>query len=275
MLAGEKGSGKSLLAKSLSMAGHAEGIPTIVINSPHKGDGFNKLIQDISQPCIVLFDEFEKVYNGNDQEEILTLLDGVFPSKKLFVLTCNDKWRIDQHMRNRPGRIYYMIDFKGLAAEFITEYCDDNLINKNHIEKICSIASLFHEFNFDMLKALVEEMNRYNETPQESLKMLNAKPEFDTGSKYTIKLEVGSKVYSERNYSPEQYDGNPLNPNGIRIDYDPVPEDDDSNWKTLVFPQGALTKIDPTLGIFEFVAETGEKITLTKVQQKYFNFDAF
>ena len=54
-----------------------------------------------------------------------------------------------------------------------------------------------------------------------------------------------------------------------------VPEDDDSNWKTLVFPQGALTKIDPTLGIFEFVAETGEKITLTKVQQKYFNFDAF
>ena len=108
MLAGEKGSGKSLLAKAVSLQAAAQGIPTIVINSPFCGDKFNAFIQSIEQPVVILFDEFEKVYDSQEQEAILTLLDGVFPSKKLFMLTCNDKWRIDQHMRNRPGRIYYM-----------------------------------------------------------------------------------------------------------------------------------------------------------------------
>jgi len=169
MLTGEKGSGKSLLAKALSIHAADNGHPTIVINNAWTGDKFNALIQAIEQPCVVLFDEFEKVYDAQEQEAMLTLLDGVFPSKKLFVITCNDKWRVDSHMRNRPGRIYYMLDYTGLTQDFIIEYCEDNLKAKEHIDKICSIAMLFNQFNFDMLKALVEEMYRYNESPEEAL----------------------------------------------------------------------------------------------------------
>ena len=106
MLAGEKGSGKTLLSKQVCVAAAEKNIPTIVINSAWHGDQFNTLIQSIDQPCVILFDEFEKVYDRDEQEAILTLLDGVFPSKKLFILTCNDKWRVDAHMRNRPGRIF-------------------------------------------------------------------------------------------------------------------------------------------------------------------------
>ena len=184
MLTGEKGSGKTLLAKTLAIKCADEGIPCILINQPWRGEDFNSLLQDISQPCMILFDEFEKVYEHDQQEEMLTLLDGVFPSKKLFVLTCNDKWRVNQHMRNRPGRIFYMLDFKGLTGEFIREYCYDNLTDKSlkTIDSVVTVGSLFTEFNFDMLKALVEEMNRYGETAQEAMQMLNAKPEFDDGS---------------------------------------------------------------------------------------------
>ena len=35
------------------------------------------------------------VVSLSGQTHVLTLLDGVFPSRKLFVLTCNDKYRID------------------------------------------------------------------------------------------------------------------------------------------------------------------------------------
>lgn len=105
MLTGEKGSGKTLLAKMLSIEGYKRDIPTIVINAPWCGDAFNAFIQSIEQPVIIVFDEFEKVYDEGEQEAMLTLLDGVYPTKKLFVLTCNDKWRVNQHMRNRPGRI--------------------------------------------------------------------------------------------------------------------------------------------------------------------------
>lgn len=210
MLVGEKGSGKSLLAKTVSIEAAKIDVPTIIINYPLHGESFNTFIQSIEQPAVVIFDEFEKVYDEEGQEAILTLLDGVFPTKKLFVITSNDKWRIDRHMRNRPGRIFYMLEFKGLDNNFIVEYCNDNLNNKSHIEKICTIATMFNQFNFDMLKALVEEMNRYNESPEQALEWLNAKPEFEENSNYDLDVFVsGVKVKANRT----TWSGNPLNRN--------------------------------------------------------------
>jgi SpoVK/Ycf46/Vps4 family AAA+-type ATPase len=284
MLNGEKGSGKTLLAKMLAVKSAEAGVPTIVINAPWSGDKFNAFLQMIDQPCVVLFDEFEKVYPSEEQEAILTLLDGVFPSKKLFVLTCNDKWRVDSHMRNRPGRIFYMMDFKGLENDFIIEYCEDNLKAKEHIQKICSIASLFGQFNFDMLKALVEEMNRYNETPEQALKMLNAKPEFDGGNVYSIQLDVAGQVLDEKLLEDKNWKGNPLQ-SAINVDYKSVEEakadDDDSveldwEWERAKFTNADIKKIDSANGKFVFLNKDGARLVLTKVKEKNYNyFDAF
>ena len=273
LLNGEKGSGKTLLARQLSIECAALGIPTIIINAPWTGDKFNKFMQDISQECMVLFDEFEKVYDSDEQEVILTLLDGVFPSRKLFVLTCNDKWRIDSHMRNRPGRIFYMLDFKGLESEFITEYCEDNLKNKEHIDKICTAAAMFSQFNFDMLKALVEEMNRYNETPAEALSMLNAKPEFAGDAKFDMAVRVAGKPLDKMHFDPERYTGNPLQ-GRIHMSYDPDPQNDDSNWKNLKFDTSDLIQVRPKEGRFVFKQGDVEMI-LTREAEREFHWDAF
>lgn len=273
MLTGEKGSGKTLLTKNISIELAKKDIPTIVINAPYHGDKFNNFIQSIEQPCAILFDEFEKTYDRDQQESILTLLDGVFPTKKLFMLTCNDKWRVDMHMRNRPGRIYYMMDFKGLTAEFIREYCNDNLDNKSHIETIVNVGSLFSEFNFDMLKALVEEMNRYNETPQEALEMLNAKPEFDSGTEYNVKIVHNGKEV--KNGRREKFEGNPLQPKGVEIEFDSDPDDEDSEYIWKVFKPDALIHVDGKKGEFTF-RDNGTTVTLTRIEkQMYRMYDAF
>ena len=283
MLAGEKGSGKSLLAKSVSISAAVAGIPTIVINAPWCGDKFNSFIQSIDQPCVVLFDEFEKVYDSDKQEAILTLLDGVFPTKKLFVLTCNDKWRIDSHMRNRPGRIFYMMEFVGLSADFIVEYCQDNLINLSHIDKLVSISSLFSQFNFDMLKAVVEEMNRYGEGPEDALRLLNVKPEFDSGTcKYKVELNVEGEPVDPKLLEAAEWHGNPLQ-NHVSIDYKKLDDSEvvssdsddaelDWSWENERFMQTDLLKIDSKAGRFVFQNSEGSSVILTRVKERNYNY---
>jgi len=290
MLNGEKGSGKTLLAKTLSIEAAKMDIPTIIINNNWTGDGFNKFLQDIEQPCVILFDEFEKVYDNEDQEKALTLLDGVFPSRKLFIITCNDKWRVNEHMRNRPGRIYYMIDFKGLDPVFIQEYCDDILVNKQHIPKIVEISALFEQFNFDMLKALVEEMNRYDESPQDALKMLNAKPEFNNSGKFECQLVVNGEALRDRNIRTE-WSGNPLSGAVTfgfysKTDYKfgpsedefglvvSSPDDDDEFYNEITFTPNNIVKVDAAEGKFTY--QIGAVFcVLTRKKEQGYNYLAF
>lgn len=276
LLTGEKGSGKTLLAKMLSVQAAKQGIPTIVINAPWCGDAFNAFIQMIEQPVIILFDEFEKVYDEKDQEKMLTLLDGVYPSKKLFILTCNDRWRVNEHIRNRPGRIYYMFEYKGLSQEFVTEYCEDNLQNKEHIPAVCRITGLFDQFNFDMLKAMVEEMNRFGETPQEAIKWLNARPEFGAASTYSVNLQIkGIEIPEKDTDNHGKWTGNPLM-RGITIEYKDRTdvEGEDYDWRGVQFAGGDLRQVDPTGGKFVFVNSEGDRVVLTRVQERSFYWGA-
>lgn len=288
MLSGEKGSGKTLLAKVLSVEGLTRGIPTIVINQPWKGETFNSFMQTIEQETIVIFDEFEKVYDREDQEKMLTLLDGVYPSKKLYILTCNDKWRVNEHMRNRPGRIYYRIDYSGLDTDFITEYCLDNLDNKEHIADMCKVSIMFPEFNFDILKAMVEEMNRYNETPQQVMKVLNAKPEFSDSATYTVTLYVNGTALPDTYLEQSTWKGNPLN-STIHLYYKhpskksmaasgaavakATSDDDDSdgNWKSVRFTANDIQKVDTNTGTFHLQNKMGLQLTLVKEKTEGFN----
>lgn len=193
LLSGEKGCGKTMLAKLLSLTMMQDDVPTIVINQAWSGESFNKLIQSIDQPCVIIFDEFEKIYHDKkDQNEMLTLLDGVYPSKKLFILTTNDRYGISEHMRNRPGRLFYHLEYKGLDELFVRDYCNDCLNNKDNMQGVVNLVELFEHFNFDMLKAIVEEMNRYNETALEAMKMMNIRIEAWT-QRFSVRLFKGEK----------------------------------------------------------------------------------
>jgi hypothetical protein len=290
LLEGEKGSGKSQLARNVSRAGYEMDLPTIIINAPFHGDQFNNLLACIEQPAIILMDEFEKVYNVPElQEQVLTLLDGMMTSQKLFILTVNNKYRVNEHMKNRPGRIFYSISFSGLESDFIREYCEDNLDDKSEIENVLKVGALFKAFNFDMLKALVEEMNRYKESTFDALELLNAKPmEDDFGVTYQAIVT-----------SPQGYKSDPAETKDLPIggDRDAVgivcyfkqpdevkkkdfysafgedPDDFDKGeglGKHLVFRGRDLTKLDVNAGRYEFVSD-GYHVALTKKQSESYN----
>ena len=68
-------------------------LPVIFVNS--YVPGVADYIASIKQPVVVVFDEFDKTFSNKDEEndcqtEMLTLFDGIYPGKKLFVITCNN-----------------------------------------------------------------------------------------------------------------------------------------------------------------------------------------
>lgn len=269
LLSGEKGSGKTLLAKTLSVFLMEQNIVTIIINTALSGEDFNCFIQELKQPALILFDEFEKVYDREEQQEVLTLLDGVYPTKKLFVLTCNDKYRVDEHMKNRPGRLFYSMEFSGLEKDFIREYAEENLNDTAKLDGIITISALFPKFNFDMLKALVEEMNRYNESAQEAVRMLNTKPDTGHAARYKVSVNSADERVPD-SWFVKSWAGNPLGTVAI-VAEGPGEED----YYEFFFTNSDLKRIDGESGKFLFKDENGTELTLERVKDEAFDWVKF
>ena len=206
------------------------------------------------------------------------MLDGTFSTKKLFILTTNSSNRVDQHMQNRPGRIFYSITYAGLEVEFIKAYCEDELVNKSYINEICRLSALFAAFNFDMLKALVQEMNLYNESPKEALKMLNAVPEDYHTNHFTAVAVVSGVEYKDNHLCDEgSWSGNPLSPLGIHLEYRNPLYNDDSEpyWKTLRMEPTSLVSVDVATGTFVFKDKDDNSIVLKRNVRMSYHYDAF
>lgn len=193
LLSGEKGSGKTMLTKLIALKAHELGMSCILVSDSHHGDNFNEFVQNVQQPAIFLFDEFEKVYDKPEQQEgLLSLLDGTFPTKKLFLFTVNNSYKVNENMINRPGRIYYHIHYRGLDEQFVREYAEDVLKNKDYTKALVALSYMYDALNFDMLKAIVEEMNATGEGPMEVVKILNASPY--TYDKYNVTYTAVMKI---------------------------------------------------------------------------------
>lgn len=203
LLSGEKGSGKTMLAKTISAClAELHGIPTVLINENFTGEEFSQFLARISQPVMILIDEFEKVYNWHEQSKLLTLLDGTHNGEKLFVITVNNLTNVSEFMLNRPGRFYYALSYQGLEEEFIREYCQDNLKNHAEIDTMVKVSKTFSSFSFDILKTMVEEMNRYDETVYQVMDYLNTKPDFGKGERYNITLYYQGTRLEKDQYGP-------------------------------------------------------------------------
>lgn len=176
---GNKGSGKSLLTKVLANKFIDDNKPVILVSSPHHSNDFFNFLNKIGE-CLIIFDEFEKVYDKMEhQNPLLTFLDGNNSEvKHCTIISINDKGSISNYMKDRPSRFYYSFEYDSLEDDVIREYLDKNLIPENNntkkIDEIEFILKNFRESNFDILQAFVEEVNRYpNENLEEIVKDLN------------------------------------------------------------------------------------------------------
>lgn len=263
MFAGEKGSGKTLLSKYIAMEAINLGIPVILVNNEYSGDEFSKFVQNFEQPVVFFFDEFEKIYSDEAQEQLLTLLDGCFASNKLFMFTCNLLYKINSCLKNRPSRIYYLIEFSGLSNEFIEEYCMDALEDKSFIHNILTVAQTFSDFNFDMLKSIVEEHNRYKSSISDIITYLNVKPESEGHDRFIVTLNVGKEL-DEDDDDYKQWSGKPLTTDTIRFSLGFNSEKD--CYEYAMFTRDDLVDIDVKNGVFIYKNDKDQHLTLKRIR---------
>lgn len=163
ILSGKKGMGKSMFARLLSSSfAETHEMPTIIVAEAYKG--IVDFIESIKQECIVLFDEFEKVFDNSKekepQEKLLGLFDGISQTKRLYVVTVNEIRKVNQYMLNRPGRFHYHLQFNHPSSEEIEMYLKDKLKPEfhNQITLVKRFSNRF-DLNYDSLRAIAFELN--------------------------------------------------------------------------------------------------------------------
>ena len=202
ILSGQKGIGKSLLARLLAEEGISRGLPVITVTDYIPG--IASFLSSIEQEVIVIFDEFEKTFGKMDdqpdpQEEMLSLFDGLDGGKKLFVITCNEVRRLNEFMVDRPGRFHYHFRMGNPTDAEIREYMEDKL-QKEYWDEIARIVNFSRttEVTYDYLRAIAFDLNQ-GYSLEDSLSDLNISGTTNNSYDITAYMADGS-VYTYMNY---------------------------------------------------------------------------
>lgn len=165
LMSGDKGIGKSLFAQLLTDEVISRDIPVLLVDTPYFG--IAEFIDSVKQEVMVLFDEFEKVFDPNDkeiesQDSLLGLLDGMSHQKRMYVMTVNNVNKVNSFLLNRTGRIHYHLRFEYPNRDEIIEYLKDKISEDSYIEsEVEAVVRYSHrvKLSYDSLRAIAFELD--------------------------------------------------------------------------------------------------------------------
>jgi len=221
LLTGDKGTGKTLLMSLLANQIIEQlNMPVILIKDPYAGSQFTSFIENIGE-CALVFDEFGKMYSSGDrhsnndsevpQTSLLSLMDGVDKTKRMFILTENSEFDINDFMLNRPSRVYYHFKYRKLDEPSVIGYCEDHDVSRATTKDIVDLQRRSRIFSFDMLQTIVEEHLRYNESVEDITEDLNIDTREDKGEMIEILKIVERATETEREIFDTPYISKPDN----------------------------------------------------------------
>lgn len=172
LLSGTKGTGKTVAAQLFCQKMNK---PVIFITEAYNGPGFEAFISDPHfSESIIFIDEFEKVYRRDEESNsLLTLMDGMYHTKLIFLLTANDPSSINNKLKNRLNRIKYHKVYNRLEPETVSEIVDDLLVKTHHRESVNKFIETFDMITMDVLTSVIREVNLFDEDAITCAKYLN------------------------------------------------------------------------------------------------------
>uniref|UniRef100_A0AAU8B8F3 ATPase family protein n=1 Tax=Dulem virus 42 TaxID=3145760 RepID=A0AAU8B8F3_9CAUD len=174
LLAGKKGTGKTVMAKQIAIKSN---LPIITVDNKMYACDLKRLFIKLeNEPACFIFDEFDKFGERYDSDELLRIIDGVSSSgKNLMIFTANNTDDINNYMLDRCGRIRYYREFDEMQPSMITEILKDRLNDPSEASPLTDfIMSNFNLLSFDNVTAFADEVNNYpNETFEDLLEDMN------------------------------------------------------------------------------------------------------
>lgn len=169
MLAGLKGSGKTVMAKVIA---NKSGLPIINIDKNIRPYILRNLVEKLGDTSVCfLFDELDKVLADYDDSVLLQVLDGSdTKGKHMILFTCNDDDEISEYLIDRCSRIRYWREFSEMSPSLIMEVLNDKLNDKKEVKSLTDfIKDNFEVCSFDNIASFVKEANDYPTTTFEEL----------------------------------------------------------------------------------------------------------
>ena len=164
MFCGAKGCGKTLTVDLLCKEAITTwGYPVINIEQ-NFGDYIPDMItwlNKIDQPVVIVFAELDKYFEDKKhQNQLLEFLTGTGVAPRLVCATANEYSSFSSYYQNRPGRFFYWFKIDHIIAE---EFFNDNVNNKEFIPDILKHCKLIQSLNYDIMRAIADEVNQTNE----------------------------------------------------------------------------------------------------------------
>jgi len=158
MLYGKKGCGKTVLSEMIGNKILQNDVPVFLINTKIPAHMIKMTLAACPNGAMVLFDEFEKIYEEDDQKELLILFSDSDLKKVLFVMTVNDAGEINDFLINRPGRVKFWIHYEGIDDRVVSELMEEMKVPKVLRSGIREWArDLGEEVSFDIMKFVCKE----------------------------------------------------------------------------------------------------------------------
>lgn len=211
MLAGTKGTGKTMLAKVIAKESN---LPIIIVDSQYPANRLVTFFKQFTTPVCVIFDEIEKNFYT---EGMLDFLDGVEKTtKKLVLMTCNELGKVSEYLQDRCSRIRYIRRYTPTDnLAFLPMLIEDKQIkDAKKVEEF--IKTKFKLPSIDNINAFlneIKELENEDISLDDIIKYMNINLTNDSlnsnntsNVEDTISIESGFNFNSEDEYYEPEYE---------------------------------------------------------------------
>ena len=202
MMAGTKGTGKSIMAKVIAKESN---LPIIIVSPDFPASQLTTYFKQFTQEVCIIFDEVEKNYNT---EMMLSFLDGIEKTcRKLVLMTCNEISCVSQYMTDRCSRVRYLRKYsENSNIEFLPMIVEDLQI-KNPEKVIEFCKNEIKLLSMDNIFAFLQEVKAYEGVIDDlgeiiSIMNISTKTSFDiNGEKTETKSEETKETVTKKDCS--------------------------------------------------------------------------